>query len=94
VLFLVLAITAFSKAEQTGLKDVMAEWKKSDTIFSPKLLKFMLMLPTTSEDLNNKDTAKVHSGYDQVDVTDSELHVNDLVGSALTDFFAKGGRSD
>jgi len=71
----------------------MNAWKTSDTLFSPKLFKFMLMVPTTKEELNDKTSAKVHEEIQEVSVTNNEIHPNDLVGSVLTDFFAKGGSS-
>merc|ERR1712019_153280 len=49
------------------------------------------MLPTTLSEINdNKD--KVHSNVDQVNIA-QETHPNDLIGSAMRDFFNKGGSS-
>lgn len=49
------------------------------------------MIPTTEQELKENKQA-VHSAVDQVDIKE-EVHPSDLIGSALKDFFNKGGSS-
>lgn len=93
-IFLVVLVASLATSLNANLLETyMKEWKESDSVFSPKLFKFLLMLPTTNSEESNKVDNKIHDDIHQISITDNEVHPSDMVTSSLEDYFNKGGNS-
>jgi len=68
-------------------------WNKSDSLFSPKLFKFMLMIPTNRDELSTSNQESIHTDYKQTNILESDVHPTDLAGPLIKDFLIKGGKS-
>lgn len=93
-IFLVLLVASLATSLNANLlESYMKEWKKSDSVFSPKLFKFLLMLPTTNSEESKKVDNNIHNDIHQINIAEGETHPNDIVTSSLEDYFNKGGNS-
>jgi hypothetical protein len=72
---------------------MMDLWNKGDSLFSPKLFKFMLMIPTIKDQLSTTNQETVHTDYKQSNMMGADVHPADLAGSLIKDFLIKGGDS-
>ena len=93
ILFVLLATSLYGSINANQVESKLQNWKNSDSVFSPKLFKFLLMLPTTKTDDTVTTDNNVHEEIHQINITDNEVHGNDMVTSTLKDFFNKGGSS-
>jgi len=93
ILLVIMATSIAASINANPLENIMKNWKNSDSVFSPKLFKFMLMLPTTNTEETKKVDNNIHDDIHQISITDKEVHPIDLVTSSLEDFFNKGGKS-
>jgi len=92
ILLVLLVASLATSLNANLLETYMKEWKNSDSVFSPKLFKFLLMLPTTNSEESTKVDNKIHDDIHQIKI-DNEIHPNDIVTSSLEDYFNKGGNS-
>lgn len=92
VLLTALLLSTLHNTNAGSLTEIVDSWKNSDNLFSPKLFKFMLMLPTSATQIDaTTPETQIHQNYRQTNVKNEDVHVNDVVSELLADYLQKGG---